>query len=82
MGHLTGRPEPLLDAAALVAMATAIIGLLIAFGVPLTEDQKMTIIGAVAVFAPFVVGWLARQDVTPLEDPRDYDGQALVRGDE
>lgn len=59
--------EPLLTVASLTAAATALIGLLVAFGVDLTGDQQTAILAVVAVVAPVVVGLVARGKVTPVE---------------
>lgn len=55
--------EPALSRAGLVALATAVVSLLVAFGVPLTGDQRSAILGLVAVVAPIVAGVAARSRV-------------------
>lgn len=57
--------EPLISVSSIVAGATAIIALLVAFGVPLTEDQKVAILGLVGVLAPVIVALVTRGKVTP-----------------
>ena len=57
--------EPLISISSIVAAATAIIALLVAFGVPLTEDQKVAILGLVGVIAPVIVALVTRGKVTP-----------------
>lgn len=57
--------EPLISISSIVAGATAIIALLVAFGVPLTEDQKVAILGFVGVLAPVIVALVTRGRVTP-----------------
>lgn len=57
--------EPLISISSIVAGATAIIALLVAFGVPLTEDQKVAILGLVGVLAPVIVALVTRGKVTP-----------------
>ena len=57
--------EPLISVSSIVAAATAIIALLVAFGVPLTEDQKVAILGLVGVVAPVIVALVALGRVTP-----------------
>ena len=57
--------EPLISVSSIVAAATAVIALLVAFGVPLTEDQKVAILGLVGVIAPVVVALVTRGRVTP-----------------
>lgn len=72
------RREPLITAATITALVTAVIALLVAFGVPMSDDQQAAILGLVAVLAPVVVGLLARAKVTPTADPRTDDGEPLV----
>jgi len=62
--------EPLVTRATIVAAATAVIGLLVALGVPIDKDVKVAILGAVGAVAPLVVAWLTRPKVTPVADPR------------
>lgn len=77
------QPEPVLKAQ-LVTIATAVIGLLIAFGVHVTDDQRVAIIGVISAMVPLVAlaaAWRSRSLVTPLASPHDADGAALVRAD-
>ena len=57
--------EPLLTIGTLTALVAAVVALLVAFGVPLTGDQREAILGAAAVVAPLVVAFLSRPKVTP-----------------
>ena len=57
--------EPLISISSIVAAATAVIALLVAFGVPLTEDQKVAILGLVGFLAPVIVALVTRGKVTP-----------------
>ena len=59
------KHEPLISVSSIVAAATAVIALLVAFGVPLTEDQKVAILGLVGVVAPVIVALVTRGKVTP-----------------
>ena len=59
------KQEPLISISSIVAGATAVIALLVAFGVPLTEDQKVAILGLVGVLAPVIVALVTRGKVTP-----------------
>ena len=59
------KHEPLISISSIVAAATAVIALLVAFGVPLTEDQKVAILGLVGVLAPVIVALVTRGKVTP-----------------
>ncbi|WP_058234984.1 hypothetical protein [Devriesea agamarum] len=58
------RTEPVLSTATITSAAAAIIALLIAFGIPITEDQKVALIGVIAVIAPLIVA-ITRRYVTP-----------------
>lgn len=62
--------EPLVTTATITALVSAVIGLLVVFGVPLSKEQEAAILGVVAVVAPLVVGLVARGKVTPTSDPR------------
>lgn len=81
------RPRPVTSAAAvaaLLAVAAEVIGLLVAFGVEVSEPQRIAILGtmsAVGVLATVIGAMWAARRVTPLEDPRDVDDQPLVRVD-
>lgn len=58
--------EPLWTVAGITAAVTALIALLTAFGLDLTEAQSTAILGVVAVLAPTVVALVARSKVTPV----------------
>lgn len=73
--------QPLLTTAAITSVVGALITLLIAFGVPLTEAQVTAILGFVAVIAPWVVALVGHKLTTPLNAPRDIDGAELTRSD-
>lgn len=70
--------EPLWSVAGLTAAATAVIALLVAFGVPLTEEQQVAILGVVAVFGPLFVAVAARRFVTPNDSVVERDDDGLV----
>lgn len=57
--------EPLITVASLTALVAALVALLVAFGLKVTEDQTAAVLGLVAVVAPLVVGFVARSKVTP-----------------
>lgn len=58
------KTEPVISTATITAAVSAVIGVLVAFGVPLTDDQKVAVLALVGVAAPLVV-ILARKYVTP-----------------
>lgn len=57
--------EPLFTIASATAIAAATLGALVAFGVPLTDDQQKAVLALVAVLAPLLVAVIARPTVTP-----------------
>jgi hypothetical protein len=75
------KREPLITTALITSLVGAVLTLLVAFGVPLTEAQQDAINGLVIVAAPLVVALVGRRYVTPLSDPRDVDGEPLTRAD-
>lgn len=66
------KNEPLVTLASITAGATALLGLLVAFGVPLTEGQQVAVLAVVAVAAPFVVALAGRGQVTPNVNVVEY----------
>lgn len=70
------KSEPVLTTASITAAATAIIALIVAFGVDLTEAQSTAILGVVGVIAPLVV-ILARRYVWS-EESHQADKQKAV----
>lgn len=66
------KNEPLVTLASITAGATALLGLLVAFGVPLTEGQQVAVLAVVAVAAPFVVALAGRGQVTPNASVVEY----------
>lgn len=59
------RDEPLLTVGGVTTAVTALLALLAAFGIPLTEDQQVAILGVAAVVAPVLVAVVARRWVSP-----------------
>jgi hypothetical protein len=55
--------EPSVIVGGITGLVTAILGLLVAFKVPLTPDQQVAILGVVAVIAPFIASIIIRQNV-------------------
>lgn len=63
-----------------MAAVAAAIALLVAFGVPISDDQKVALLGAVSVIAPLLAAAFANPRVTSVADPRDPEtGSPLVR---
>lgn len=55
--------EPLLGVGTITGLASAVIAVLVAFAVPLSQGQQVAILGLVAVVAPLVVAGVARRKV-------------------
>ena len=64
--------EPLVTVAGVTAGVTAVLGLLVAFGVPITQEQQVAILAVVAVVAPIVVAVIGRRFVTPNANVVEY----------
>lgn len=60
------RNEPAITVASITALVAALIGLLVAFGVELTDDQQKSILALVAVAGPVIAGIVTRSKVTPV----------------
>lgn len=70
MGRILGR-EPVMY----MVLVEAAIALVVSLGFELTGDQTAAILG----FAAAILGFIARQTVTPVADPRAPDGTPLAR---
>lgn len=70
--------EPALTAGSISALAAAVIGLAVAFGAPVTAEQKEAILGLVAVVAPLAAVLLTRPHVTPTIKVDDHVAQAIT----
>jgi hypothetical protein len=73
--------KPVLTSTTIVAIVTAVIALLVAFGFELTNEQTAAILGLFGVLAPIAVGIYSSRKTTPLVKPEDEDGTPLVRSD-
>lgn len=59
-----GAPqEPLMSTATVVTVATALLALIVALGVPVDDDTQAAILAAIAVVAPIVLALVARGKV-------------------
>ena len=75
------KNEPAITVASITAGVTALLALLAAFGLPLTEEQRTAILGVVAVLAPLAVGLIARRSVTPsAKVAAKVEGERVVAG--
>lgn len=59
--------EPAITIASVVALVAAVIGLLVAFGVEVTDAQRDAILTLVGIGGPIVAGLLIRRKVTPVD---------------
>lgn len=67
--------EPVVSAAVVGAIVVAAISVLVSFGVPISEDQRVALVGLAGVAAPIVIALFQRRKVTPLgTDRRGPDG--------
>lgn len=65
------KTEPIVTVATITGLVSAIIALLVAFGVNFTEAQTTAIMGFVGVLAPLAVAFIARQWTVPLAKVED-----------
>lgn len=64
----------------LTGAATAVIALLVAFGLDLTQEQQAAILGVVAVVAPVVAGLVIRSAVFSPNSAQNAADQAAKTG--
>lgn len=57
--------EPAAVTATITALVAALITLVVAFGLDLTKEQEVAIIGITAVLAPIIAGLITRTKVSP-----------------
>lgn len=79
------KREPVVTASALVGVIMSGLAMLVALGVIRLDPDQMSaietfLVAAIPLTIVVVGGLWARSQVTPLVDPRDKDGQPLVRG--
>lgn len=61
----TTSNEPAVTRGVAVALVAAVIGVVVAFGVPVTDDQRDAVLILVGVAAPLIGAWWTRRHVTP-----------------
>ena len=61
------KNEPAITIGTITAAVAAVLALLIAFGVDLTDEQTAAILGLVAAVGPIVAAILTRRRVTPVD---------------
>lgn len=64
--------EPVITIGSISAGVGAIIALVVAFGVPLTEDQQIAILGVVAAVGPIVATVITRRFVSPAKSDNTH----------
>lgn len=74
------QDEPVAFGTAVLSLIQAIIALLIAFNVPLNDVQVQSIVALAGslIGATVLVGAVTRSSVTPVKNPRNNDGEALI----
>lgn len=72
------KREPLLKKGLWTALAGAVFALALVLGSPIPLEVQTAILGLIGAVLPIIAAVWARQDVTPVEDPRDADGEPLV----
>lgn len=78
---LNPNEEPIITANTIQAFGALILAGLLAFGVPMSDDQRLWAISAFAFLSPFVAAWWTRRRSTPTAAPKAEDGTPLVRAD-
>ena len=78
MKQINMTNEPVAIIAAIVGLIEAIIALLPLFGVALTVEQQAALMGVVVAAGSVVSAVWARSLVTPVANPQDNEGNALV----
>lgn len=55
--------EPLISRGTVMSIVTAAVGIAVAFGVPITAEQKIALAVLAGALAPLVLAWWARRHV-------------------
>lgn len=74
------KREPAITVGTISAAVAAIIGLAVAFGAPITEDQQIAILGVVAAVGPIIAAVVIRRFVSPAAS-QDRDREPTHRAD-
>ena len=61
------KREPAITVGTISAAVAAVLTLLVAFGLDITEEQQTAILGVVAALGPIITGLLIRRRVTPAQ---------------
>lgn len=73
-----GTREPLVTNSSIIAIVTAVLALVVAFGLELSQDQQVAILGVTATVVPVILALVTRGQVTPVAAPRGNDGEPLT----
>lgn len=63
--HAAPSTEPAITTAGVVALVAAVLAAAVAFGAPITDDQREAILTVIATAGPIVAGVIIRGKVTP-----------------
>lgn len=63
--HVAPNTEPAITTGMVTALVAAVIGALVAFGVPVTDDQREALLVLVVAGGPIVAALFIRGKVTP-----------------
>ena len=76
---LTAR-EPAIVIGTVTTAVTAVLALLVAFGIDLSQGQQVAILGVIAGVGPLVVAFLTRSKVAPIATvvAQQVDGQVIA----
>lgn len=66
------KNEPAITIGGISAAVGAVIALCVAFGVPLTEDQQIAILGVVAALGPIIAAVITRRFVSPAQSENTH----------
>lgn len=79
---MIGKFEPVLNAQIISTFVAAIITCLVAFNVPITEDQRNALLGLVAAVCAIFFGGavIARSNVVPVAKVERIESEAMARG--
>lgn len=74
------KNEPAAFGGAVTALIQAVIGVLVAFNLNVTPEQQQAVLGLTTALVSMtvIVAAVIRQNVTPVRNPRNDEGQKLV----
>lgn len=75
------KTEPAISIGSITAAITAVLALLVAYGVDISQEQQVAILGVAAVVAPVVVGIITRFNVYSPASAQRAANEAAATGD-